>query len=113
MGLFSKKKKAKVVEKTPSQKLTEEIKIHTTAVDSLERLKPRLNKLITHYKKQLDPYSRVYDSGITLTFMKGFKDYPDGFFAFSDKLGLNIEPLCGSRYEVDREKSFIVRAKVK
>jgi len=40
-----KKKKAVVVEKTPIQKIAEEIKTNTNAVTTLERLKPRLNKL--------------------------------------------------------------------
>jgi len=116
MGLFKKKKKkAKVVEKTASQQLNEEIKTHTTTVDNLERLKPRVNKLITYYKKQLPQSSRkyVHGSGITLTFAKGFTVYPDGFFAFADKVGLNIEPLCSNRYDYNPELSFVVRAKTK
>lgn len=113
MGLFKKKKKAVVVEKTPIQKLNEEIRINTNAVDSLERLKPRLNKLITHYKKHLDSNSHVYGIGVTLRFAKGFTKYPDGFYAFADKLGLNIEPVCGSTYSYSPEPSFIVRAKSK
>lgn len=112
MGLF-RKKKAVVVEKTASQKLNEEIKIHTSTVDNLERLKPRVNKLIAHYKKQLDTHSHVYDNGITLTFIKGVNGYPDGFYAFADKLGLNVEPICGSTYNYREEKSFVVRAKNK
>jgi len=113
MGLFRKKKKAVVVEKTVSQKLNDEIKNHTIKINNLERLKPRLNKFIAHYKKQLNPDSRVYDSGVTLTFVKGFKNYPDGFYAFADKLGLNIEPRCSTTYNYGEEQSFIVRAKSK
>lgn len=114
MGFFrKKKKKAVIVERTPSQKLNDEIKRHTTTVNNLERLKPRLNKLIAHYKKQLDKYSNIYDEGISLSFTKGFKGYPDGFFAFTDKMGLNIEPLCASRYDYKEEKTFVVRAKSK
>jgi len=114
MGLFRKKKKAKVVEKTALQKLNEEIKINTNAVTSLERLKPRLNKLITHYKKQLAPdRSHVYGIGVTLQFAKGITTYPDGFYAFADNLGLNIEPMCASRYSYEAEPSFVVRAKTK
>ena len=112
MGFFRKKKKAVVVEKTPIQKLNDEIKTHTATVDKLERLKPRLNKLVEHYKKQLDPYSRVYESGVTLSFLKEIGNYPDGFYAFADKLGLNVEPSC-SRYYSNEEKSFVVRAKSK
>jgi len=112
MGLF-RKKKAVVVPKTAIQKLDEEIKINTNAVDSLERLKPRLSKLITHYKKQLDSDSHVYGIGVTLNFAKGFTKYPDGFYAFADKLGLNIEPRCGSTYSYSPEPSFTVRAKSK
>ncbi len=111
MGLFNKKKKAKVVEKTPIQKLNEEIKINTNTVTSLERLKPRLNKFITHYKRQLHSDSHVYGTGVTLHFSKGIVTYPDGFYAFADKLGLNIEPICGSTYNYSPEPSFIVRAK--
>jgi len=82
-------------------------------VDSLEKLKPRLNKLITHYKKQLDSHTHVYANGITLQFAKGFTTYPDGFYAFADKVGLNIEPLCSSRYDFQPEPSFVVKAKYK
>ena len=112
MGLF-RKKKAVVVSKTASQNLDIEIKIHTATVDILERLKPRVNKLITHYKKQLDSHTHVYGSGITLQFAKGFTTYPDGFYAFADKLGLNIEPRCGSTYSYEPEPSFVVKAKSK
>lgn len=108
-----KKKKAVIVEKTPIQNLTEEIRKNTSAVESLERLKPRLNKLITHYKKQLSSSSHVYGIGITLRFSKGMTTYPDGFYAFADELGLNIEPLCSSRYSFEAEPSFVVRAKYK
>ena len=111
MGLF-RKKKAVIVEKTATQKLNEEIKTHTTVIDSIERLKPRLNKLIAHYKKQLQSHTHVYGGGVTLTFIKG-NGYPDGFYAFADKLGLNIEPICGSTYSYSEEKSFVVRAKSK
>jgi len=114
MGLFKKKpKKAKVVEKTASQNLTEEIKNHTTTVSNLERLKPRLNKFMTHYKRQLSTSNYVHSSGVTLHFAKGIKTYPDGFYAFADKLGLNVLPICGSRYSYDEEPSFVVSAKSK
>ena len=113
MGLFRKKKKKVVVEKTASQLLNEEIRTHTTTVDNLERLKPRVNKFITHYKKQLDAHIQVYGNGITLTFAKGFEKYPDGFYAFADKLGLNIEPHCSSTYSYRPEPSFTVKAKEK
>jgi len=112
-GLFKRKKKAVVVEKTPIQKLNEEIKINTDAINNLERLKPRLNKLITHYKKQLDSYSHVFGGGITLSLLKGINSYPDGFYAFADNLGLNIEPICGSSYGYSDEKSFTVKVKHK
>jgi hypothetical protein len=113
MGLFRRKKKAVVVEKTATQKINAEIKTYTTTVDKLERLKPRLNKLITHYKKQLQLHTHVYGHGITLTFIKG-DGYPDGFYAFADKLGLNIEPICSNNsYGSNEEKSFVVRAKSK
>ncbi len=113
MGLFRRKKKAVIVQKTASQNLDMEIRIHTSTVNNLERLKPRLNKLITHYKKQLQKHTHVYANGITLTFIKG-NGYPDGFYAFADKLGLNIEPICSNNsYSYSEEKSFIVRAKSK
>ncbi len=112
MGFFKRKKKAVVVPKTAIQKLNEEIKLNTNAVNSLERLKPRLNKLITHYKKQLSSDSHVYGIGVTLNFSKGTTRYPDGFYAFADKLGLNIEPQCSSR-DYQPEPSFVVRAKSK
>ena len=113
MGLFRKKKNAVVVEKTATQKLNDEIKLHTSTVANLERLKPRINKFITHYKKLLDPHTLVYSGAITLSFKEGFKGYPDGFFAFADKLKLNIEPMCESTYNYKAEKSFVVRAKSK
>jgi len=113
MGFFRRKKKAVVVSKTASQNLDIEIKIHTSTVDTLERLKPRVNKLITHYKKQLDSHTHVHASGITLQFAKGLTTYPDGFYAFADNLGLNIEPICGSSYGYQPEPSFVVKAKSK
>jgi len=113
MGFFRrKKKKNAVVIKTAIQNLNEEIKKYTTTVNNLERLKPRLSKLIIHYKKQLSSYNHVYDGGVRLSFVKHFKDYPDGFFATADTLGLNIEPVCASTYNYD-EKTFLVRAKSK
>jgi len=112
MRLFKRKKNAVVVPKTAIQKLNDEIKLNTNAVISLERLKPRLNKLITHYKKQLDSDSHVYGIGVTLHFAKGFTKYPDGFYAFADKLGLTVEPQCSSR-NYEPEPSFVVRAKSK
>ncbi len=114
MGLFKRKpKKAKVVEKTALQNLNQEIRTHEITATNLERLKPRLNKFITHYKKQLSGYNYVHSSGVTMHFAKGIKNYPDGFYAFADKLGLNIEPQCSSRYGYTDEPSFIVSAKNK
>ncbi len=114
MGLFKKKKKkAKVVEKTALQNLNKEIETHTTTVSNLERLKPRLNKFMTHYKRQLSAYNYVHSSGVTLHFAKGIKTYPDGFYAFADKLGLNVLPICGNRYNYEEEPSFVVSAKSK
>ncbi len=44
----------------------------------------------------------------------GDNKYPDGFFAFADKLGLNVEPICGSGYGSRNDnRQIIVRAKVK
>jgi len=76
-------------------------------------LKPRLNKFIAQYKKQLSTYNYIHSSGVTLHLAKGIKTYPDGFYAFADKLGLNVLPICGSRYSYDEEPSFVVSAKSK
>ncbi len=113
--MFNLKKKAKKVEipKTALQNLNTEIKLYTNTVANLERLKPRLNKLITHYKKQLGSYNYVHSGGITLNFAKGITNYPDGFYAFADKLGLNIEPQCSSNYNYSPEPTFVVSAKSK
>jgi len=114
MGLFRKKKKNAVIVKTITQVLNESIKEHSTLVEELERMKPRLSKFVAGYRGYLSTYRYVHSTGITLSLKKGITDYPDGFFALADKLGLNIEPNCGSTYSsFDRQKSFVVRAKSK
>ena len=53
---------------------------------------------------------------IQIKFNKDFDydtDFPDGFFALADKLGLNIEPICNSGYSSEHGKRFNVRAKSK
>ncbi len=114
MGLFKKKKAKKVeVPKTAIQNLNEQIKTYSATVSDLERLKPRLAKLVTHYKKQIGTYNYAHNSGVTLRFAKGIINYPDGFYAFADKLGLNVQPVCSSGYDYDPEPTFIVSAKSK
>lgn len=112
-NLKKKPKKKAEVPKTAIQNLNAEIKSYTTTVDNLERLKPRLAKLVTHYKKQLGTYNYAHNTGVTLRFAKGIINYPDGFYAFADKLGLNVQPVCSSGYDYDPEPSFIVSAKSK
>ena len=114
MGLFKKKKAKKVeVPKTAIQNLNEQIKTYSATVSDLERLKPRLAKLVTHYKKQLGTYNYAHNTGVTMRFTKGIINYPDGFYAFADKLGLNVQPVCSSGYDYDPEPTFIVSAKSK
>jgi len=113
MGLFRKKKKAVIV-KTVTQTLNQEIKKHNNLIGNYNRLVPRLNKFVAQYKHHLSAHAYINDDAITLHFTKDFTEYPDGFFALADKLGLNIEPICMNTYSYgSAEKSFIVRAKAK
>ncbi len=113
MGLFRKKKKA-VIKKTFIIALTEVLAKEDTRISNYLKLKPRLNKFVAVYKQHFDTYIYIHSEAIQIKFNKDFTygdDFPDGFFALADKLGLNIEPLCNSGYSSDHGKSFNIRAK--
>ncbi len=111
MGLF-KKKKASIVP-TLDTELNKAIAKHDAIVDNYIRTKPALRKLVTKYKSSLTNYANIYDGRIRISLKKEFfKDYPDGFFAYADKLGLTIEPICNS-YSESMERDLVVRAKSK
>lgn len=114
MGLFRRKKKKVIKEETFSHSLNYEISKHDEQIQNYHRLKPRLSKFVSIYKKHFATSVHIHNEGITLHFTKKFAgDYSDGFFALADKLGLNIEPICNSTYSYSEEKAFIVRAKSK
>lgn len=102
MGLFSRKeKKNAVIVRTFTQSLNEEIKKEDTKIASYERLKPRLAEFIKEYKHYFTNDVTIYGDLVQIQFNKKFtygSQYPDGFYALADKLGLNIEPNCGGGY---------------
>ena len=115
MGLFRKKKKA-VIKKSFINALNEVLAKEDTKISNYLKLKPRLSKFVAVYKYKFDPYVYAHGDTIQIKFNKDFDystDYPDGFFALADKLGLNIEPICNSGYSADNGKRFNVRAKSK
>lgn len=115
MGLFRKKKKAVVV-KTFTSALNEVLAKEDTRISNYLKLKPRLAKFVAIYKQHFGTYIYIHSEAIQIKFNKNFTygdDFPDGFFALADKLGLNIEPLCNSGYSSEHGKSFNIRAKVK
>ena len=115
MGLFRRKKKA-VIKKTFIHALNEVLAKEDTRISNYLKLKPRLTKFVSAYKQYFGTYIYVHSDAIQIKFNKEFDygtDFPDGFFALADKLGLNIEPLCNSGYSSDHGKSFNVRAKSK
>jgi len=116
MGLFKKKKNAVIV-KTFLQALNHEMKIEDDRIVNYQRLKSKLPKFLTAYQKYFNNYAHIYGDTIQLQFKKDYEDYPDGFFALADKLGLNIEPCCtsggfGFDY-ADYYRSFNVKVKSK
>ncbi len=110
--MFGRKKKAVIVP-TIENELDKVIKAEDKKVDNYTRAKPAVKKLIARYKKSLIPTANLYDHVIRLTLKKEFyNDFPDGFFAYADKLGLNIEPICNT-YNSSQERDFTIRAKKK
>ena len=115
MGLFRKKKKA-VIKKSFINALNEVLAKEDTKISDYLRMKPRLNKFVAVYKQYFDTYIYAHSDCVQIKFNKDFDygtDFPDGFFALADKLGLNIEPICNSGYSSDHGKRFNVRAKSK
>ena len=115
MGLFRKKKKA-IITKTFTHALNEVLAKEDKRIANYQRMKLRLTKFVSAYKQCFGTYIYVHTDAIQIKFNKDFDygtDFPDGFFALADKLGLNIEPICNSGYSSDHGKSFNVRAKSK
>ncbi len=110
-----KKKKSKKAEETLAISLGRELKKHDAEIENYQRMKLNIHKFINHYKAQLTCRAYMHSSGVTL-YLQGeyFNEYPDGFFAFADKLGLTVEPNCNSGYSYsDNERPVVVRAKNK
>lgn len=115
MGLFRKKKKAVIV-KTFINELNKVLATEDKRIADYQRLKLRLTKFVVVYKKHFDNYIYVRGNAVQIKFKEDFDygtDFPDGFFALADKLGLNIEPICNSGYSSEHGKRFNVRAKTK
>jgi len=111
MGLFKKRKA--VIVPTIDNELKKVMDKEDKKVNSYLKTKPAVKKLIAKYKQCLTNYANIYDYNIRLSLKKEFfKDYPDGFFAYADKIGLTIEPICNN-YNESMERDFIVRAKNK
>jgi len=108
--MFNKKKKP---EPTVQENLKAEIKVEDHKMANYIATKKVINKFISKYKSSLTNYARIYDYTLRFTLKKEYSDiYPNGFFAYADKLGLNIEPICNSSYS-NTTRDFIVRAKKK
>jgi len=114
-----KKKKNAVIVKTFTQSLNEELKKEDTKIANYKRLKPRLVDFVSRYKQCFTSYVNIYGDQVTIHLKDNVKEYPDGFYALADKLGLNIEPICGSGYTASTygtstyERGFVARAKSK
>jgi len=114
MILF-KRKKAKIVP-TLTVNLIKVIREHDEEVRNYQRMKINVQKFITKFKSELGVDAYIHGDKLTLYLRKQHRsdEYPDGFFAFADKLGLTVEPICSSVYSYsDKEKPFTVRAKSK
>lgn len=111
MGLFKKKKQ--VPKETLHDSLAKVIKSHDREIENYIRMKATIGKLVAKYRTSLTTSAYIHGDGITL-YIKHMEGYPDGFFAFADKLGLNVEPICGSGYASRGEnRQIIIRAKDK
>ncbi len=119
MGFFKKeKKKNAVIVKTITQVLDKEIKEENEKIEKYQKLIPILHKFVSEYKRYFNGYAHIYGDSVQLQFKKDYHEYPDGFFALADKLGLNVEPCCdngGWGYSINTEyhRSFNVKAKSK
>jgi len=108
--MFNKKKKK---EPTVEENLVKEIQSEDAKMHNYVATKKVISKFITKYKSSLTNYARIYDYTLRFTLKKEYSStYPNGFFAYADKLGLNIEPICNSNYS-EATRDFIVRAKKK
>ena len=115
MGLFG-KKKPKRKQVTTSDEFIKATKERDRINKNYSIIKPQVTKLIAKYKDSLTTHASISGDIITLHLIDKYKViYPDGFFAYADKLGLNIEPSCmNSRYPSENTyRAFDVRAKSK
>ena len=115
MGLFG-KKKPKRKQVTTSDEFTKATKERDLINKNYATIKPQVIKLIAKYKDALTTHASISGDVITLHLIDKYLEiYPDGFFAFADKLGLNIEPTCmNGRYASQYTyRAFDVRAKNK
>ncbi len=115
MKLFG-KKKPKKAKPTLADEFSTATKKRDTINKNYTTMKPQVTKLITKYKDALTTHVDISGSIITLHLIEKYKTiFPDGFFAFADKLGLNIEPTCMSdRYSGSYNyRAFDVRVKSK
>ena len=111
MRLF-KRKEAKIVP-TLTVNLIKVIREHDEEIANYRRMKINVQNFITKFKNELGVDAYISGDKLTLYLRKQHGgEYPDGFFAFADKLGLTIEPICSTIY-TDNEKPFSVRAKSK
>ena len=111
MGLFNKKKKK--AESTLMTNVISQLKKHDKEVANYKRMKLTIDKFITLYKKYLTNSATINGDQLVLHLKEGQRSsFPDGFFAYADKLGLTIEPHCSSGY-IYEQRPFTIRAKAK
>ncbi len=113
MGLFG-KKKSKRKQVTTSDEFIKATKERDLINKNYVTIKPQVTKLIAKYKDALTTHASISGDVITLHLIEKYNEiYPDGFFAFADKLGLNIEPTCMSGRYPSEYRAFDVRVKGK
>ncbi len=112
-----KKKKSKKAEETLAINLGIQLKNHDTEINNYQIMKARIHKFTKAYKAQLTTRAYIHGTGITLYLKKEYyTEFPDGFLAYADKLGLTVEPICNNGFgygSSDNERSFVIRAKSK
>jgi len=111
MGLFG--RKPKQPKTTLTVNLISTLTKHDKEIANYKRMKLTIQKFITLYKKDLATTVNINGDQLTLYLRQGQRSsFPDGFFAYADKLGLTIEPHCISGYRYE-ERPFTIRAKSK